>query len=266
MNFDRTTTNPESYDPDGQVVRSTQTTVNQTDDSGDTSERSAGLGLDQPAERPGHGGGAEQRQQDLQKSAHNEETVNYEISKTVKNQVSDQGEVETPVGRGAGRRHQHGRCPTAPRKTYAPRSPDDLKQLTALVRSAVGYDEKRGDSVEVVNMHPSPPAPTNCRAAAASGILMLGFEKGRSPLSRGRDRWCSAWSTSWQPCCWFVKPMLTRFLEGSTAAAGKPGCWRISACRRKPALAGRGRSAAGAARAASRQRHGPAPSAARMAR
>jgi flagellar M-ring protein FliF len=84
------------------------------------------------------------------KSAHNDETVNYEISKTVKNQVRDQGQVQrlsvavlvdgvTTIGADGA-------------KTYQARSADEMKQLTALVRSAVGYDEKRGDAVDVVNM------------------------------------------------------------------------------------------------------------------
>jgi flagellar M-ring protein FliF len=36
--------------------------------------------------------------------------------------------------------------------SYAPRSAEELEQITALVRTAVGYTEARGDSVEVANM------------------------------------------------------------------------------------------------------------------
>jgi flagellar M-ring protein FliF len=35
---------------------------------------------------------------------------------------------------------------------YAPRSADDMGKITALVRSAIGFDEKRGDQVQVTNM------------------------------------------------------------------------------------------------------------------
>src|SRR6185437_4175460 len=59
--------------------------------------------------------------------------------------------------------------------TYQPRSPDDLKQLTALVRSAVGYDEKRGDTVEVVNM---PFAGAEEPPAAPAAFNIMGLEKG----------------------------------------------------------------------------------------
>ena len=37
-------------------------------------------------------------------------------------------------------------------QVYTPRSDEELEQIEALVRSAVGFDEDRGDSVEVVNM------------------------------------------------------------------------------------------------------------------
>jgi len=35
---------------------------------------------------------------------------------------------------------------------YQPRSKEDIDQIAALVRSAIGFDQKRGDQVEVVNM------------------------------------------------------------------------------------------------------------------
>jgi flagellar M-ring protein FliF len=35
--------------------------------------------------------------------------------------------------------------------TYAPRSEEDMQRLTALVRSAVGFNQERGDVIEVVN-------------------------------------------------------------------------------------------------------------------
>jgi flagellar M-ring protein FliF len=35
---------------------------------------------------------------------------------------------------------------------YEPRGAEDLEKITALVRSAVGYDEARGDTIEVVEM------------------------------------------------------------------------------------------------------------------
>jgi flagellar M-ring protein FliF len=63
--------------------------------------------------------------------------------------------------------------------TYAPRSPQELEQLTRLVRSAVGFDEERGDSVEVVNMRFAPVETLPTEEASA---LPLGM--GSSDIAR----------------------------------------------------------------------------------
>ena len=36
--------------------------------------------------------------------------------------------------------------------TYQPRTKEDIDRITALVRTAIGFDAKRGDQVEVVNL------------------------------------------------------------------------------------------------------------------
>jgi flagellar M-ring protein FliF len=168
MNFDRITTNSESYDPDGQVVRSTQTD-NQSEQNGNTSGAAVSVSTNLP-----NGQTAPSSSDTKQsKSTHTQETVNYEISKTVKSQISDQGTVKrlsvAVLVDGTTTAGADGK------KTYHPRSPDDLKQLTVLVRSAVGYDEKRGDTVEVVNM---PFAGAEEPPAAPAAFNLMGLEKG----------------------------------------------------------------------------------------
>ena len=83
-------------------------------------------------------------------SARTEETINYEISKTTKTQVLDAGTVKklsvavvvdglyTPGANGT--------------RNYTPRSAADMNNITALVKSAIGVDDKRGDVVQVTNM------------------------------------------------------------------------------------------------------------------
>jgi len=57
--------------------------------------------------------------------------------------------------------------------TYQPRSKEEIDQIAALVRSAIGFDKQRGDQVEVVNLRfaetPSTPIaePTGWFAALA---------------------------------------------------------------------------------------------------
>src|SRR5476649_1238405 len=35
---------------------------------------------------------------------------------------------------------------------YTPRPPEELKRIEGLVKSAIGFDEKRGDTIQVINM------------------------------------------------------------------------------------------------------------------
>jgi flagellar M-ring protein FliF len=203
MDFDRVTTNSEIYDPDGQVVRSTQTD-NQSDTSGTQGEAvSVSTNLPNGQTAP-NSNNAKQT-----KSTHSQETVNYEISKTVKSQVSDQGTVKrlsvavlvdgtTTVGADG-------------KKTYQPRSADEMKQLTALVRSAVGYDPKRGDDVEVVNMpfagvdEPPPPPPVwNLMGLQKGDLIYLGETTGVALIGL-------------LILLLVVKPMIGRFLETAKA-------------------------------------------------
>lgn len=150
MDFDRISTTSESYDPEGQVVRSTQS-VEETSRSRDGETQSPvsvasnippPLSQPQPAPPTVSGNTAQ--------SNRNEETVNYEISRTTKVHVRESGMVKrvsvavvvdgTYADNGSGQR------------TYQPRSAEDIEQLTKLVKSAVGYDENRGDKVELVNL------------------------------------------------------------------------------------------------------------------
>jgi flagellar M-ring protein FliF len=152
MDFDRISTTSETFDPDGQVVRSTQN-VEETSRSrdGETTQNAPvsvasnippPLNQPQPASPTVSGNTAQ--------SNRNEETVNYEISRTTKVHVRESGLVKrvsvavvvdgTYAADGSGQR------------TYQPRSADEIEQLTKLVKSAVGYDENRGDKVELVNL------------------------------------------------------------------------------------------------------------------
>ncbi len=54
---------------------------------------------------------------------------------------------------------------------------EQLDRIAALVRSAIGFDQKRGDQVEVVNLRFAEP-PTASRSPSPTGLLgMLQFTK-----------------------------------------------------------------------------------------
>ncbi|MBP0650910.1 flagellar M-ring protein FliF, partial [Mycobacterium tuberculosis] len=78
------------------------------------------------------------------------ETRNYDNSKTTRTEVTEAGRikrlsvavlVDGIYTGGAGGE-----------LSYAPRQQADLDQIAAYVRSAVGFDQKRGDQVQVVNL------------------------------------------------------------------------------------------------------------------
>lgn len=145
VDFDRVTENTETFDPDGQVVRSTQT----IEDGSSSNKQDAAPNVSIANELPeGEPEGA--TSENTQSSQRTEETVNYEISKTITNHIREGGTIKrlsvAVLVDGAYTTAEDGT------ETYQPRPQEEIDQLTALVRSAVGYDETRGDVVEVVNM------------------------------------------------------------------------------------------------------------------
>ena len=170
MDFDRITTNSESYDPNGQVVRSTQT-VTEANDSSDGSTGGQPVSVTNNLPNAQTAAPTPAANSGRTRGSRNEETVNYEITKTVRNQVREAGEVK----RLSVAVVIDGTTTTAADGThkYEPRSPDEMKQLTALVRSASGYDEKRGDTVEVQNLHFA----TVDEPEAIAPATIMGFEK-----------------------------------------------------------------------------------------
>lgn len=147
MDMNRATVNSEVYDPESQVARSTVTVDDQSNDSESNRSQSVSIGNNLPDADVAPDGNATTN---TSTTARNEETVNYEISRTVRTEVHEAGTirrlsiavlVDGQYAEGADGKVE-----------YTPRNKDELAQLTSLVRSAVGYDEKRGDHVEVVNM------------------------------------------------------------------------------------------------------------------
>ena len=146
MDFDRITTNTETYDPNGQVVRSTQTVEENANDSDSRGRPAVTVRSNLPDANAQQGGN---NTQSSSASSRTEETVNYEISKTVRSHVREVGtmkRVSAAVLIDGTYTTQGGKL------TYTARSKEELESLAKLVRSAIGYDETRGDRVELINM------------------------------------------------------------------------------------------------------------------
>ncbi|MDE2064412.1 MAG: flagellar M-ring protein FliF, partial [Bradyrhizobium sp.] len=104
-----------------------------------------------------------------------EETNNYEISRTTKTEVTEAGRVNrisvAVLVDGIYTKNDKGEM------VYQERSKEQLDRISALVRSAIGFDQKRGDQVEVVNLRFAE-APAVAPLEPPAGLLgMLQFTK-----------------------------------------------------------------------------------------
>jgi flagellar M-ring protein FliF len=152
FDFNRITQTSDKYDPEGRVVRSSQTRE-ETSASNEGRDNQVTVGNEIP-------GGGNQRQTPgptpeapptpRDQSRKSEEIVNYEISKVTKTEVIESGRVNrisvAVLVDGTYGKNDKGDI------TYQPRSKEELDQIASLVRTAIGFDQKRGDQVEVVNL------------------------------------------------------------------------------------------------------------------
>ncbi len=145
INHDRVSTAEELYNPEQQVARSTQT-VEENAKEQEASEENVTV----ENNLPGVGQDALGNQGPNSTSNRTEETVNFEIGKTVRNTVREGGDLRrlsvAVLVDGTYNTAEDGT------KTYVPRDEKALEQIRALVRSAIGFNETRGDTIEVVNM------------------------------------------------------------------------------------------------------------------
>lgn len=145
MNFDRINTAEELFDPNTQVVRSSQVT-----EENNTERQPQAADVSVQNNLPGIAGDLFAGDQPTLESNRIEEVTNYEISKTIRNTVREVGEIKrlsvAVLVDGLYTTDADGN------RVYTPRSQQDLDQIAALVRSAIGYSDQRGDSLEVVNM------------------------------------------------------------------------------------------------------------------
>ena len=108
----------------------------------------------------------------LSQNSRVEETINYEISKVVRNKVRNAGVVKrlsvAVMVDGVYEKDADGKT------VYRDRTAEEMEQLSALVKSAVGYDANRGDIVEVENMKFVEITPETFNEEE---ILIMGFTK-----------------------------------------------------------------------------------------
>jgi flagellar M-ring protein FliF len=169
FDYNKITQTSDRFDPEGRVLRSSQT----REESSATADNNGQVTVNN--ELPGNQGGSNNAATPRDQSKKSEETNNYEISRTTKTEVTEAGRVNrisvAVLVDGSYSRSEKGEM------VYQDRGKEQLDRIAALVRSAIGFDQKRGDQVEVVNLRFAE-APSVPPVAEPTGLLgMLQFTK-----------------------------------------------------------------------------------------
>jgi flagellar M-ring protein FliF len=145
FDVNRITQTTDKFDPEGRVVRSSQTReeLSSNGDAGKDGQVTVGNELPGTGQQPPNNAARDQNKK-------SEEIVNYEISRTTKTEVTEAGRVNrisvAVLVDGNYGKNDKGEV------SYQPRAKEELDRIATLVRSAIGFNQKRGDQVEVVNL------------------------------------------------------------------------------------------------------------------
>jgi flagellar M-ring protein FliF len=208
LDHNRVESRAETYDPESRVVRSTQTRTESQVSGGQ--DGAVTVGNEVPGGGQGQAGAA---QRDAQNK--NEEIVNFEISRTTRTEVTEGGRLKrlsvAVLVDGIYTKAANGEV------AYAPRPPEELERIAALVRSSIGIDRDRGDQVEVVNLRfaETPQAV----ALKEEGLLDSLFSPTKEDILRLIELAVIALLTL-VVLLTVVRPMLKRALYGEVAAKG----------------------------------------------
>jgi flagellar M-ring protein FliF len=171
LDYTRVQQTSDRYDPESRVVRSTQS----REEAAQSNQGQQDGGVTVNNQLPGNN-----QQQAAQPAASadsnrkTEETVNYEISRTTRTEVTEPGRVKRlSVAVLVDGNYKKGA--NSNETTYEARAQEEIDRIGALVRSAIGFDDKRGDKVEVVNLRFAEVAGTPQIAEEGGFLSMLRF-------------------------------------------------------------------------------------------
>ncbi len=221
LDFDSVSTTEEIFDPDRQVVRSTQL----VDETTELDERTPGDAVSVANNLPGgdaEAGTATNREQ----RNRNEETINYEISRTVRNQTRHGGRLQrlsvAVQVDGTWRDGENG-VPV-----FEPLPASELAELETLVRGAVGIDDERGDTLSIVSRRLAQPEPE-----PVIDDRVLGFA--HADLMRFAELGVLA-GIALLVLLLGVRPLLRRLQPGRPASAGVGGTRLLAGPDGRPLL------------------------------
>lgn len=168
FDYNKITQTSDKFDPDGRVLRSSQS----REESSASSDNNGQVTVNNELPGSQQQNAAPSPKDQTKKS---EEINNYEISRVTKTEVTEAGRINrmsvAVLVDGSYQKNGSGDV------VYVARSKDELDRIGALVRSAIGFDQKRGDQVEIVNLRFAD-TPTAIPAGEQNGLLgMFQFTK-----------------------------------------------------------------------------------------
>jgi flagellar M-ring protein FliF len=142
VDFDREVINNESYDPEGQVIRSRKVIEEKEEEKEAVDPLSVATNLPNAQVENGQGGRNKSR---------TDETTNYEISKTIRNKVIETGKIKK-LSIAVLVDYLQNKDEKTGKVDFVPRDTQEIEKITSLVSSAVGFDSERGDVIQVISM------------------------------------------------------------------------------------------------------------------
>jgi len=209
FDLNRVTQTSDRFDPEGRVVRSSQ--IREETASADGGGGQVSVSNELPGgQKPAEAAGARDQ------NRKSEEIVNYEISRTTKTEVIESGRVNrisvAVLVDGTYAKNDKGEV------AYQPRAKEEMDRISALVRSAIGFDQKRGDQIEVVNLRFAE-APANAIPEPEGWMPTFQFTK--EDILRGAELLVMA-LLGLIVLLLVVRPLVRRMLSSDQPAAQTP--------------------------------------------
>lgn len=147
VDFNRITQSAETFDPDSRVLRNSETVEETSNEASSEPAGETTVANNVPTGAPAP---ADPRNSSNAETTRTEERVSYEISRNTRTEIVEGGRVKRlSIAVAVDDQRTIAEDGAA---SYTPRTQEELDRITALVKSAVGFDDARGDAVEVVNL------------------------------------------------------------------------------------------------------------------
>lgn len=141
MDFSQVDVNEELFDPDTQVIRSRQTIADNIEKINAAENKISSVN---PIGQGANTGGKSEKKE------HQDDTINYEISKTVRITQKPVGTVQRlSVAAVLDGKYSWEKVEGGRKKVFTPRTDDEINQFTTIVKQTMGYSADREDQVTV---------------------------------------------------------------------------------------------------------------------